>query len=109
MSWSFLHLKHSCLYYEVFCHPHLLVLAAPFLSSERVATSLHAPSLPRSTSTYFTSLVTLQLTRLVCRNSEEQFLMSSRDARSAAGSAVDSAAQPAASLSPASVSPPTLS
>jgi hypothetical protein len=27
--------------------------------------SLHAPSLPRSTFTYFTSLVTLQLTRLI--------------------------------------------
>jgi hypothetical protein len=38
--------------------------------------------------------------------SEEQFLMSSRDTRSAAGSAGDSAAEPAASRSPASV-PPT--
>jgi len=54
---------------------------------------------------YVTSLVTLQLTRLVCRNTEEQFLMSSRDTRSAAGSAVDSAAEPAASQSPASQSP----
>jgi len=71
--------------------------------------SLHAPSLPRSTFTYFTSLVTLQRTRFVCRNSEEQFLMPSRDTRSAAGSAVDSAAEPAASLSPASIPPPTLS
>ena len=62
-----------------------------------------------STFTYFTLLVTLQLTRLVCRNSEEQVLMSSRDTRSAAGSAVDSTAEPAASLSPASVPPPTLS
>ena len=51
----------------------LLVLAAPFPSLQRVATSSHAPSLPRSTFTYFTSLVTLQLIRLVCRNSEEQF------------------------------------
>src|SRR5271156_6095931 len=58
---------------------------------------------------YVTSLVTLQLTRLVCRNTEEQFLMSSRDTRSAAGSAVDFAAEPAASLSPVSVPPPTLS
>jgi hypothetical protein len=65
------------------------------------------PSPSRSTSTYFTSLVTLQLTRFVCENSEEQFLMSSRDTRSAAGSA-DSAAEPAASQSPASVPPPTL-
>jgi hypothetical protein len=39
---------------------------------------------------------------------EEQFLMSSRDTRSAAGSAVDSAAEPAASQSPAPVPPPTL-
>jgi hypothetical protein len=64
-----------------------------------------SPSLPRSTFTYFTSLVTLQLARFVCRNSEEQFLMSSRDTRSATGSAVDSAAEPAASQS---VPPPTL-
>jgi len=35
--------------------------------------------------------------------------MSSRDTRPAAGSAVDSAAEPAASLPPASVPPPTLS
>jgi hypothetical protein len=67
-----------------------------------------SPSLPRSTFTYFTSLVTLQLARFVCRNSEEQFLMSSRDTRSAAGSAVDSTAEPAASQSPASVPPPNL-
>src|SRR5947209_10838635 len=62
--------------------------------------------------TYFTSLVTLQLGRLVCRNSEEQFLMSSKDTRSAAGSAADSAAEPAAeptaSQSLAFVPPPTL-
>jgi hypothetical protein len=67
-----------------------------------------SPSLPRSTFTYFTSWLTLQLTRFVCRNSEKRFLMSSRDTRSAVGSAVDSAAEPAASQSPASVSPPTL-
>jgi hypothetical protein len=61
-----------------------------------------------TTFTTFTSLVTLQLTRFVCRDSEEQFLMSSRDTRSAAGSAGDSAAEPAASRSPTSVPPPTL-
>ena len=67
-----------------------------------------SPSLPRSTFTYFTSLVTLQVTRFICGNSEEHFFMSSKDTRSAAGSAVGSGAEPTASQSSASVSPSTL-